>query len=92
MTLLLYDTRTSLVSIVARVRCRAMIKLIWAAAPGESTLRMSPEKALFLPTRRICRTSSAAVMVPPALHSTAHLMSAHQMPRSTAAARKAHAQ
>ena len=29
---------------------------------------MSPEKALFLPTSRICRTSSAAVMVPPALH------------------------
>ena len=39
-------------------------------SPGESTLRMSPEKALLLATNRICRTSSAAVIVPPALHSS----------------------
>ena len=32
---------------------------------------MSPEKALLLATSRICRTSSAAVIVPPALHNSA---------------------
>ena len=39
-------------------------------SPGESTLRMSPEKALLLATNRICRTSSAAVIVPPALRNS----------------------
>ncbi len=55
----------------------AAIELSQAGAPGESTRRMSPEKALFLPTRRICLTSSAAVMVPPALHGTITVMLAY---------------
>ena len=66
----------------------AAMKVSQAGAPGESTRRMSPEKALFLPTWRICLTSSAAVMVPPALHSTITVMLAHQMLYSRAAAKR----
>ena len=40
-----------------------------ASPPGESTLRISPEKAFWLATSRICCTSCPAVMVPPALRS-----------------------